>query len=136
MASNSGVGSAVNPDLLKALTGDVANRLLIIDCEGYDAALVDPERIPGLKQATLLVECHDFVDRSITNTLTHRLPPTLYLELISEGARDPNRSPLLKPVGWPYVSSDRRRCIGYSQRQSSTIPNVYFVTFHFVFQLR
>jgi hypothetical protein len=50
-----------------------------------------------LKQATLLVECHDFVDHSITNTLTHRLAPTLYLGLISEGARDSNQSPLLKP---------------------------------------
>jgi methylase of polypeptide subunit release factors len=33
------VGGAVNPDLLKALTGDVAHRLLIIDCEGYDTNL-------------------------------------------------------------------------------------------------
>jgi hypothetical protein len=91
------VGGAVDPDLLKALTIDVANRLFIVDCEGYEAVLVEPERVPGLKQATLLIECHDFVDRSITNTLTRRLAPTHYLGLIGEGGRDPNQSPLLKP---------------------------------------
>jgi hypothetical protein len=86
------VGGAVDPEMLRALTSEAVNRLLIVDCEGYEAVLVDPERISGLKRATLLVECHDFVNRSITSTLASPLAETHYLGLIGEGERDPNQS--------------------------------------------
>jgi hypothetical protein len=91
------VRGACDTTLLAALTRAAASRLLVVDCEGYETILIDPERVPGLQRATMLIECHDFMDRSITGTLTGRLASTHTLEVIVEGPRDPNQSPLLKP---------------------------------------
>jgi hypothetical protein len=43
------------------LAGLPAGAFLLIDCEGCEASLLDPERAPSLRTATAIVELHDFI---------------------------------------------------------------------------
>jgi hypothetical protein len=85
------IGGGVDPDLLKQLTADVANRLLIVDCEGYEAVLIDSNasraqtsnftrRVPRL--------CRSFYYK-------HSNPPVgsdPLFGLVGEGARDQTKA--------------------------------------------
>lgn len=44
---------------LQPFEADMASTLLIMDIEGYEAVLLDPEALPGLRKATIIVEFHD-----------------------------------------------------------------------------
>lgn len=56
--------------------------LLIADCEGYEQQLFDDATAARLTGVHLLIELHDFMDRSITPTLTRRFEPTHALEFV------------------------------------------------------
>ena len=68
----------------------------LFDCEGAELELLRPDLVPKLQDTDILIECHDFVDRSITDTLYRRLSPTHLIERVDEGPRDPNQFPYLK----------------------------------------
>jgi hypothetical protein len=93
------VGGQCTPDVLQTVLLRGRTQVVICDCEGYERELIDPERVPALRTATLVVECHDFADTSITQTLVDRLSPSHTLTRICEGARDPNQSPFLRRLG-------------------------------------
>ncbi len=62
-------------ELVAALDG-LQNPLVIVDIEGGERELLDPEKSPALRKADILVEVHDFVDGSIGNILkAHVLRP-------------------------------------------------------------
>ena len=61
---------------------------LVCDCEGYELTLLDPERVPNLRGWPIIVECHDFVDPSITPTIQRRFAPTHDVVLIRSEAPD------------------------------------------------
>lgn len=90
------VAGECTPDVLQAILPRGQAPLVVCDCEGYERELIDPRRVPALRKATLVVECHDFVDATITQTLVGRLSATHMLIGIREGARDPNASPFLQ----------------------------------------
>jgi hypothetical protein len=77
------------------MLGELAARggrpLIIIDCEGAELQLLDPARVPSLANCDIIVETHDFVDRSITPTLQNRFSTSHRVELVAESARDPNQ---------------------------------------------
>ncbi len=83
-------------DLLHTILQRGRKPVVICDCEGGERDLIDPKRVPSLRNATLLVECHDFIDASVTQTLVDRLNPTHELVGIRESGRDPNQSPFLQ----------------------------------------
>jgi hypothetical protein len=62
-----------------------------MDCEGAEKDLVSQTTASSLAETDLLIECHDFADRSITPTLTALLGKTHQVGSIEEGGRDPNR---------------------------------------------
>lgn len=72
--------------------------LLVMDCEGGELELLDPARLPALAGCDIVVECHDFANRSITPVLIERLAATHRLERIEEGPRDPNRDTWLRTL--------------------------------------
>jgi hypothetical protein len=84
------VGGACTPVLLQHLLARAANPLLLCDCEGCERDLIDPQKVPALAGTTMVVECHDFIDASITQTLADRLAPSHDLAVAREGPRDPN----------------------------------------------
>lgn len=50
---------------------DAAKKILIIcDCEGYEKTLFTKESIPYLKNTDVLIETHDFLDMTISSTIT------------------------------------------------------------------
>ena len=75
--------------------------LVIIDCEGYEMTLLDMKIAPELERCDILVECHDFVDDSITPTLIERFTNTHDIVRIEKQLKMPfgfealNRLPVL-----------------------------------------
>ncbi|HEX5603266.1 MAG TPA: hypothetical protein VFX63_11975 [Pyrinomonadaceae bacterium] len=70
--------------------------LVIIDCEGCELALLDPGRVPNLRVSDVLVELHDFIDRSISPTMISRFADTHDISIVSGLERDPSTYPALE----------------------------------------
>lgn len=96
VAGRVSVAGACTPLALQILLAGAARPLVVCDCEGGETELIDPVAVPALARATLLVECHDFLNAAITETLVTRLTPTHDMYVVEEGARDPNTVPFLR----------------------------------------
>jgi hypothetical protein len=82
------------PALLRTMAQpDVA---LLCDCEGYEKVLLDPDLAPTLRGWRIIVELHDFVDPTITETVTARFADTHEIELISSIPPDAGELPELE----------------------------------------
>lgn len=75
---------------LQTLLAPAVRPVVICDCEGAERILLDPFPVPALFRATMIIECHDFLDRSITPLLIERFRNSHDVFLVREGARDPN----------------------------------------------
>lgn len=80
---------------LAELAAGAARPLALLDCEGAETALIAPDALPALARCDLIVECHDFVDPEITETLRGRLAPSHAVTIVAEAGRDPNRHPFV-----------------------------------------
>lgn len=68
-------GGEITPGILSAMLP--AASLLVMDCEGGEEKLLDPDLCPALAQSDVIVECHDFMyRRDISETIRSRLLPT------------------------------------------------------------
>jgi SAM-dependent methyltransferase len=103
VAARSQVGGACTPDTLREVIAKDDRTLLFVDCEGGELQLLDPEQVPGIQSCDVIVECHDFLNPSITPTLQKRFAATHDVEIVSEGPRDPNQFPALQR----WQSTDR-----------------------------
>ncbi|HMJ05589.1 MAG TPA: 50S ribosomal protein L11 methyltransferase [Chthoniobacterales bacterium] len=65
---------------LQASLGE-GRALLVLDCEGYEATLLDPELVPGLAQCDMIVELHD-APATPDHLLVQRFRETHDVELI------------------------------------------------------
>lgn len=83
---------------LAALAAGAERPLIVLDCEGAEMALLPEAAMPAFAHADVIVECHDFLDRSITPTLTERLQPHHAVDLILEGPRHPTAFEFLQPL--------------------------------------
>ena len=94
-----------------------SNPFLVIDCEGGELDLLHPDKSPSLLSSTLLVECHDFANPLITKTLVERFSTSHRTTIITEGARNPNTSPILAELGssyrWMAMDEGRPRCMNW-----------------------
>jgi 2-polyprenyl-3-methyl-5-hydroxy-6-metoxy-1,4-benzoquinol methylase len=97
------VGGTCTFDTLRDAISKDDRTLLFVDCEGGELQLLDPEQVPGIQACDVIVECHDFLNPSITATLQQRFAKSHDVELISEGPRDPNQFPSLQR----WQSTDR-----------------------------
>jgi len=80
-------------DRLNAM--DLAGALLVVDVEGYELELLQPDAVPGLRQAAVLVELHDHDHPGLTDTIVARFEPTHRVEMMTETPRDPKDYPTL-----------------------------------------
>jgi hypothetical protein len=69
--------------------------LVVCDCEGYEAELLDPAKLPGLRASTLLVELHDCFVAGVTQSLKERFVKTHEIEIVAEQDRKPEQYPCL-----------------------------------------
>jgi hypothetical protein len=61
--------------------------LVLCDCEGCELKTMVPGDVPVLTECDLIVELHDFLDPSITPTLSERFSPTHDIEFIDRVTR-------------------------------------------------
>lgn len=66
---------------------DTARTLCVVDCEGFEDALLDPVVAPALRHADLLIETHDFARPGVTARLSTRFAPSHHVERIEIAAR-------------------------------------------------
>ena len=68
------VGGTCTFDTLRDTISKDDRTLLFVDCEGGELALLDPEQVPGIQGCDVIVECHDFLNPSITPPCGNVLP--------------------------------------------------------------
>jgi hypothetical protein len=73
-------------DLVAAL-GDTPAPVVVCDVEGYEEKLLDPQAVPALRRAKILVELHDFIIPGITEKLKERFGATHRIEHIWQQPR-------------------------------------------------
>jgi hypothetical protein len=61
---------------------------LLSDCEGYERILLDPVAAPRLTGWPILVELHEFIDESITETIRARFGDSHEIDIIEGEGRD------------------------------------------------
>jgi hypothetical protein len=103
VAARAEVAGTCTLDTLRQIISAHDRTLLLVDCEGAELQLLDPREVPGIQACDVIVECHDFLNPSITTTLQQRFAATHDVEIVSEGPRDPNQFPSLQR----WQSSDR-----------------------------
>jgi hypothetical protein len=82
-----------NPQTLEEALGASDHALAIIDVEGYEKTLADPEKVPSLRKATMLIELHPGRAPGIAELLQERFGKTHKIERIWSEARDPAEYP-------------------------------------------
>lgn len=66
--------------------------LVISDCEGAELELLDPERVPALREADVLVELHASVDATLPGTILHRFTPTHAISVVDSVTKSPDQT--------------------------------------------
>jgi precorrin-6B methylase 2 len=85
------------PDRLeKALQGHRA--LVICDIEGAESAILDPQLVPALRTARLLVEIHDHITPDTGTKLKQRFSSTHSIETIAAIPRTREHCPRFHPL--------------------------------------
>lgn len=81
-------GACTAEDLDAALALS-ARPVVIMDIEGFEALVLDPQRVRHLARSHLLVEFHDFVLPGLSDELRRRLAASHEIELIMQAPRSP-----------------------------------------------
>lgn len=85
-------GKCEPADLQQLLDG-AEQPLVVCDCEGYEQVLLDPQRIPALARAQVLVELHDFLVPGLTEQITQRFSASHDVQRIWQTDRSPSDYP-------------------------------------------
>jgi hypothetical protein len=97
------VGGECHSGKLAELAGQGTRALVVMDCEGAELKLLDATTVGRLSNCDLIVECHDFIDRSVTPGLLRLFKSEHNVEIVREGARNPSLYPILQSLN----STDR-----------------------------
>jgi len=84
------------PTLCRLVEGRRA--LIIMDCEGGERDLLTAASLPALARSDLIVENHDFIDRSISTNLIKLFQASHEVKLAREGMRDPAAFPAMRKL--------------------------------------
>jgi len=93
------IGGRCSAENLSLLLSRARRQFLLADCEGAEMELLCNNQDSQLDAADILVECHDFRDRTITTKLRQRLSGTHNIEFVQEQGRDLDQFPFLKRFG-------------------------------------
>jgi hypothetical protein len=81
------------PADLSATLGDAPRPIVVCDVEGYEDKLLDPQAVPALAKAAILVELHDFIIPGITEELKRRFAATHRIKHIWQQPRSRSQFP-------------------------------------------
>lgn len=88
------VGSFCDPDRLQSVL--LPEALVVCDCEGYEAELLEPRRVPALRACDAIVELHEAASPGVTSTIVDRFTDSHDILLVDAGERDPASYPSLE----------------------------------------
>ncbi len=88
------VDGATSPEQIR-FQGLAGNRLYIMDCEGTEDELLDPEKCPELATSDIIVECHEFLKKDVSRRITERLQLTHQVKLVKPRLPDFDQFPFL-----------------------------------------
>jgi hypothetical protein len=98
---------------MSRIIGQHASALLVVDCEGAEGKLLNPAACPALRQADIIVECHEFIVPGITDLLTRRFADSHDIVRVEEGGRNPMELDFAQHYSnidrWLMVMEDRPR---------------------------
>lgn len=97
------IRESCNPNALEETLSARSGSLVICDVEGYEAELLDPQRVPSLASADLLVEVHDSRVQGCRDLILERFAPTHTTTAIAQQRRSMKDYPLRHPMArvWP-----------------------------------
>jgi len=85
--------------------------LLVMDCEGAELELLDPDKVPALAACSIIVESHDCINPVITETLLSRFSKTHQTLVASQTHKDPYQFEFLAGLSdcdkWALVHEGR-----------------------------
>jgi predicted O-methyltransferase YrrM len=88
------------PELLNSHFGSSESTLVVCDVEGAEDQLLDPDLIPGLRNADILVELHDAGLPGISQKIRDRFEATHTITTLTSRERTPQDWPLRQRLGW------------------------------------
>lgn len=108
LATSNGVDVETGGEQTPAsLAGLVKGRtLIVVDIEGAEVDLLNPSTAPGLRNADILVEMHDFCRPGATELIKERFTER-QITVFEPTARDPSEYPLLASLS----RADQRRAV-------------------------
>jgi len=71
----------------RAAIGNGQTSLVIVDVEGAEGELLNPKTVPGLANAHIIVEIHDFIDERLGEIVSSRLKSSHIVEEVRTRAR-------------------------------------------------
>jgi len=80
---------------LESILADGQSALVVCDCEGFEAILLDPLRVPALRFASVLVESHDCFLPGLKEELAERFKATHDIEMFASTERDASEYPFM-----------------------------------------
>lgn len=104
------LGKCQPSDLKTLMTG---HSLIVCDCEGYEAEILQPALVPAMAQADILVELHDQVQPGLTPLVLGRFHETHRATIITAVERDAECYPQLR------LSEPEKRRLAVSEFRSS-----------------
>ncbi len=105
--TNLDIAGLCTPEVLRTALAKAGRAIIIMDVEGAEDGLLDPDRIPHLKAQEIIVEMHDFIIPGITERITCRFARSHLIERIDQVPRSvadmPFTSALLRIVPARYI---------------------------------
>lgn len=90
------MGGLADIEALRALP--VRNPVVVADCEGAELELIDPDAVPWLRDATILVEFHDFAAPRASTIIPERFAATHDVQVLKAEPRYISEYPVLAEV--------------------------------------
>jgi len=81
------------PDNLRSVLASSQRSLVLCDAEGAEETLLDPQQIPELMRAHVLVEMHDFIQPGLTDLVKNRFEATHRIQRINQQPRSRSDMP-------------------------------------------
>lgn len=95
--------------------------LIVMDCEGEEITLLDPNCVPSLLKTRVIVECYDTPLDSITDTLIKRFSATHTIQQTISQYKDPYQFEFLKEF------SDSDKCCLVNECRATSATWLYMV---------
>ena len=112
------VEGACTPERLDELTREAERTLVWIDVDGAEMDLLDPDLVPGLRRAEIVVELHEFLAPNARQILEARFAPTHDSQLVAGEDRRVEQFPL-RGRFWRTALGRAAACEAMQERRSA-----------------